>query len=102
MLVLGLVHTIAEGFSSGGPTASQQKKYARGVNSIEERVSGEPLESDLVFTRGDLRDVVLHDNDPVVISVVTVGRKVRPFRMIAGTNRRLTPWRGRLAAKCLS
>jgi len=29
-----------------------------------------------VFTRVDLRDVVPHDNDPVVISVVTAGRKV--------------------------
>ena len=27
-------------------------------------------------TRADLQDVVPHDNDPVVISVVTVGRKV--------------------------
>jgi len=75
-LVLGDVHTIARGFSGGGPTASQRKKYARGVNSIEERISGNPWESDLVFTRADLRDVVPHDNDPVVISVVTAGRKV--------------------------
>jgi len=29
-----------------------------------------------VLTRADLRDVVPHDNDPVVISVVTAGRKV--------------------------
>ncbi|XP_068504476.1 uncharacterized protein [Phaseolus vulgaris] len=76
MPVLGEVHTIAGGFSGGGPTASQRKKYARGVNSIEERISGNPRESDLVFTRADLQDVVPHDNDPVVISVVTAGRKV--------------------------
>ena len=76
MPVLGEVHTIAGGFSGGGPTTSQRKKYARGVNSIEERLSGEPWESDIVFTRRDLRDVVPHDNDPVVISVVTAGRKV--------------------------
>ena len=42
MPVLGEVHTIAGGFSGGGPTASQRKKYARRVNSIEERLSGEP------------------------------------------------------------
>ena len=76
MPVLGEVHTIAGGFSGGGPTASQQKQYARGVNSIEERISGNPWESDLVFTRADLQDVVPHDNDPMVISVVTAGRKV--------------------------
>ena len=42
MPVLGEVHTIAGGFSGGGPTASQRKKYARGVNSIEESMAGEP------------------------------------------------------------
>jgi len=76
MPVLGEVHTIAGGFSGGGPTASQREKYARGVNSIEERISGDSWESDLVFTRANLRDVVPHDNDPVVISVVTAGRKM--------------------------
>ena len=54
MPVLGEVHTIAGGFSGGGPTASQRKRYARGVNSIEERLSGEPWESDIVFTKRDL------------------------------------------------
>jgi len=32
---------------------------------------------DLVFTKADLRDVIPHDNDPVVISLVTAGRRVR-------------------------
>ncbi|XP_068498200.1 uncharacterized protein [Phaseolus vulgaris] len=86
MPVLGEVHTIAGGFSGGGPTASQRKKYARGVNSIEERISGDPWESDLVFTRGDLRDVVPHDNDPVVISVVTAGRKVHRVLVDQGSS----------------
>jgi len=86
MPVLGEVHTIAGGFSSGGPTASQRKKYARGVNSVEERLSGEPWESDIVFTRRDLRDVVPHDNDPVVISVVTVGRKVHRVLVDQGSS----------------
>ena len=86
MPVLGEVHTIVGGFSGGGPTASQRKKYARGINSIEERLSGEPWESDLVFTRGDLRDVVPHDNDLVVISVVTAGRKVHRVLVDQGSS----------------
>ena len=92
MPVLGEVHTIAGGFSGGGPTASQRKKYARGVNSIEESISGEPWESDLVFTRGDLRDVVPHDNDPVVISVVTVGRKVLRVLVDQGSSADVMFW----------
>jgi len=90
--VLGEVHTIAGGFSGGGPTASQQKKYVRGVNSIEERITGEPWESDLVFTRGDLRDVVPHDNDPVVISVVTAGRKVHRVLVDQGSSADVMFW----------
>ena len=58
------VHTISGGFSEGEPTTSQRKKYARGVNSIDEKISGDPWESDLVFTSADLRDVVPHDNNP--------------------------------------
>ena len=34
------------------------------------------LDVDLTFMNTDLRDFVPHDNDPVVISVVTAGRKV--------------------------
>jgi len=90
--VLDEVHTIAGGFSGGGPTASQRKKYARGVNSIEERISGEPWESDLVFTRGDLRDVVPHDNDPVVISIVTAGRKVHGVLVDQGSSADVMFW----------
>jgi len=86
MPVLGEVHTIAGGFSGGGPTASQRNKCARGVNSIEERISGDPWESDLVFTRANLQDVVPHDNDPVVISVVTAGRKVHRVLVDQGSS----------------
>jgi len=72
----GEVHTISGGFSGGGPTASQRKKYVRSVSSVAEEFPDDPWESDLVFIRSDLRDVVPHDNDPVVISVITAGRKV--------------------------
>ena len=71
----GEVHTISSGFSGGGPTTSQQKKYVRSINLVAEEFPDDPWESDLVFTRADLRDVVPHDNDPVVISVVTAGRR---------------------------
>ena len=92
MPVLGEVHTIAGGFSGGGPTPSQRRKYARGVNSIEERISGDPWESDLVFTRADLQDVVPHDNDPVVISVVTAGRKVHRVLVDQGSSADVMFW----------
>jgi len=52
------VHTIYGGFSGGGPTASQPKKYVRSVSSVAEEFPDDPWESDLIFTRADLRDVV--------------------------------------------
>ena len=48
----------------------------RSVSSGAEEFSNDLWESDLVFTRADLRDVIPHDNDLVVISVVIAGRKV--------------------------
>jgi len=76
ILVHGEVNTISGGFSGGGCTASQRKKYARDVKAVEARESDQSPKSDLFFTKDDLRDVILHDNDPVVISMVTVGRRV--------------------------
>jgi len=44
--------------------------------AVEAREPHQSVEPDLYFTKVDLQDVVPHDNDPVVISVVTVGRRV--------------------------
>jgi len=41
---------------------------------------------DLVFTKADLQDVVPHDNDPVVISLVTVGRRVHRVLVDQGSS----------------
>jgi len=43
---------------------------------VEAQRTNDAFDVDLVFTKADLEDVVPHDNDPVVISAVTVGRKV--------------------------
>jgi len=88
----GEVHTISGGFSGGGPTASQRKKYVRSVSLVAEEFPDDPWESDLVFTRADLRDVVPHDNDPVVISVVTTGRKVHRVLVDQGSSADVMVW----------
>ena len=88
----GEVHTISGGFSGGGPTASQRKKYVRLVNLVAEEFPDDPWEADLVFTRADLRDVVPHDNDSVVISVVTTGRKVHRVLVDQGSSADVMFW----------
>jgi len=71
----GEIHTIAGGFSGGECTASQRKKYARSVMSVEVFEDHSP-DVDITFTKGDLREVVPHDNDTIVISLVTAGKTV--------------------------
>jgi len=88
----GEVHTISGGFSGRGPTASQRKKYVRSVSSVAKEFPDDPWESDLVFTRADLRDVVPHDNDPVVISIVTTGRKVHRVLVDQGNSADVMFW----------
>ena len=86
MPIHGEVNTISGGFSGGGPTASQRKRYVRSVNSVAEEGLDDPWESDLVFTKADLHDVVPHDNDPVVISVVTTRRRVHRVLVEQGSS----------------
>ena len=38
---------------------------------VEVQQVDQKLDVDLVFTKADLQDVIPHDNDPVVISLVT-------------------------------
>ncbi|XP_068474811.1 uncharacterized protein [Phaseolus vulgaris] len=92
MPIHGEVHTISGGFSEGGPTASQCKRYVRSVNSVAGEGSDDPWETNLVFTKADLRDVVPHDNDPVVISVVTAGRKVHRVLVDQGSSADVMFW----------
>jgi len=92
ILVHGEVHTIAEGFSGGGCTASQRRKYARAMMSVEVQEADEAVDIDLVFTKANLRDVVPHDNDPVVIPVVTAGRKVHRVLVDQGSSTYVMFW----------
>jgi len=86
MPVHGEIHTISGGFSSRGCIASQHKRYARLVMSVEAQVVDDVLDVDLAFTKVDLRDVIPHDNDPVVVSIVTAGRKVHRVLVDQGSS----------------
>jgi len=71
---------------------SQHKRYARSVMSVETQAENEVLDVDLTFTKVDLRDVVPHDNDPVVISVVTAVRKVHRVLVDQGSSADVMFW----------
>jgi len=80
------VNTISGGFSRGGCTTSQRKKYTRGVMAVEVLPVDQSPDVDLVFTKADLQDVTPHDNDPIVISLVTAGRKVHRVLVDQGSS----------------
>jgi len=84
--VHGKINTILGGFSGGGCTASQSKRYAREVMTIDVREPNWPVKPDLYFTKVDLRDVVPHENDPMVISIVIVGRRVHRVLIDQGSS----------------
>jgi len=50
------------------------------------------LDIDLAFTKTDLHDVVPHDKDPVVISVVNAGRKVHRVLVDQGSSADVMFW----------
>ena len=90
MPVHGEINTISGGFSGGGCTASQRKRYAREVMTVEARESDQSVEPDLYFTKDDLRDVIPHEDDPVVISVV--GRRVHKILIDHGSSADVMFW----------
>jgi len=47
---------------------------------------------DITFTKEDLRDVVPHDNDPIVVSLVTAGRKVHQVLVNQGSSTGVMFW----------
>ena len=49
-------------------------------------------EVDITFTKQDLRDVVPHDNDPIVISLITAGRKVHRVLVDQGSSADVMFW----------
>jgi len=82
----GEINTISGGFSGGGCTASQRKKYAREVMAVEVQEVDQTPDVDLEFTKADRQDVIPHDNDPVVISVVTARRRVHHVLVDQGSS----------------
>ena len=63
-------------------------KDARDVMAVQARDPDQSLEPDLFFTKVDLRDVVPHDNDPVVM----IGRRVHRVLVDQGNSTDMMFW----------
>ncbi|XP_027936375.1 uncharacterized protein LOC114191403 [Vigna unguiculata] len=85
------LNTIAGGFSGGGSTSASRKRYARGAIMTTTFV---PRKSTPVisFTDEDRADVVPHEDDPVVISVIAMGRWVHQVLVDQGSSADVLFW----------
>ena len=88
----GEINTISGGFSGGRCTAFQRKKYAREVMAVEVQEADHTPDADRVFTKADHQDVVPHDNDPMMISVVTTGMRVHRVLVDQGSSADVMFW----------
>jgi len=90
--ILGELNTVTGGFSRGGNSAFKRKRYARAEMCLDTRSSDRPAEPSLFFTSSNLADVFPHEDDPMVISVVTLGRKVHRVLMDQGSSADVMFW----------
>ena len=60
--------------------------YVREVMAVEVQEVDQTPDVDLVFTKVDCQNVIPHDNDPVVISLVTIGRRVHHVLIDQGSS----------------
>ncbi|XP_027920620.1 uncharacterized protein LOC114178750 [Vigna unguiculata] len=73
--VLGDFNTIVGGFAGGGPTKSARKRYAQNIMTATVLELSTPIPS-IIFSTEDTKDIVPHEDDPVVLSVIMMGRNV--------------------------
>ena len=90
--VLGEMNTIAGGFFGGRSSASKSKRYARFVMALDTKELGNPTNLSFCFTKINLEDMFPYEDDPMVISVATIGRKVHKVLIDQGSSAHVMFW----------
>ncbi|XP_068486908.1 uncharacterized protein [Phaseolus vulgaris] len=75
--------------SSSQPASSEGQQHEMPTHGEIHTIAGDV---DITFTKEDLRDVVPHDNDPIVVSLVTAGRKVHRVLVDQGSSADVMFW----------
>jgi len=84
------LNTIAGGFSRGGPTSASRKRYARSVLMTAALLPRKSTPT--ISFNEDRYDVVAHEDDPVVISIIAMGRWVHRVLVDQGSSADVLFW----------
>ncbi|KAK2427055.1 hypothetical protein QL285_025661 [Trifolium repens] len=88
------VNTIAGGFAGGGESSNARKRYVR-RSEFEAKFVGHTSVSptpDLSFTKEDKREVMPHDDDPLVIQVQILNCDVKRVLIDSGSSADIMYW----------
>jgi len=83
--ILGNFNTIAGGFSGGGLTHASRKRYVRSV-MIAAKIERSMKTLDITFSNEDFKGIIPHEDDPVVLSIVMMGRNVHMVLINQGSS----------------
>ncbi|GAU47368.1 hypothetical protein TSUD_403710 [Trifolium subterraneum] len=89
----GVVNTIAGGFSGSGATNSARKRYLR--SSLSCNIVGAyafKRHPQISFTFKDFEGIYPHDDDPLVVSVVTAGFQIKRAMVDIGSSTNVLFW----------
>ncbi|KAK2368694.1 hypothetical protein QL285_081871 [Trifolium repens] len=88
------VNTIAGGFAGGGESSNARKRYVRRAEFEAKFVGHTSISStpDLSFTKEDKREVMTHDDDPLVIQVQILNCDVKRVLIDSGSSADIMYW----------
>jgi hypothetical protein len=89
------VNTIAGGFAGGGESSNARKRYVRRAEFEAKFVGHTSISStpDLSFTKEDKREVMPHDDDPLVIQVQILNFDVKRVLIDSGSSAGIMYWK---------
>ena len=88
-LILGDFNTIFGGFYGGGTSTSSRKLYNR---NVEARKSESITVPSLCFAASDSEDVFPHEDNPIVMSIITMSQIVHRILVDQGSSTDVMYW----------
>ncbi|XP_027902747.1 uncharacterized protein LOC114162932 [Vigna unguiculata] len=89
--VLGDFNMVAGGFAGGGQTSSARKRYIRSVMTTA-KIDRPKKVPAIIFSSDDLKGVIPHEDDPIVLSMIMMGSNVHRVLVDQGSSADVMFW----------